>query len=444
MRQKATSTGRGVVREVDFDARVLVERMGWLKLQGLDAPVGDADRKRLRERLRELALGREIAITSEGSDPKGFEVVLATIGDRSLSETVLDEGLAWFRTQTRESSEQARLVAASRRAKGVRRGLWQAANAVDGLAPLQRGAVLGLYFKVDRPYHEQIDRVVASGADWIQLLLTVFVDSVDSNEIVFDRRRTVSNDRLRETIRYARKKGLRVALLPIVLIRGEVADDDWRGTLRPTDPGRFWSSYDAFLCRYLDISRDEGVELVYVGSELCSLESSHEAWRRVIANARGRYAGWLGYSANWDHYDVPKFWPLVDQVGLTAYFELTDDVDASLPALETAWRTRRTELAEVSAKLRRPLVFTELGYASQDGVNTAPWNYYLTDKIDLDEQADCYRAFYRVMRDAPFLRGVYIFDFFERGGTDDKTYAVWGKPAFHVVKRILADFGKNR
>lgn len=425
---------------VDFDARLHVRGKGWLRLQGVEAPRLEAQRKRLRERLLEICEGRTVELRSEGMNAKGFEVVLAQLGERSINEQALAEGLAWFHTSTSKSADQARLLAACVRAKTAKRGLWKSVRAARGAPPPQRGGVLGLYYKVDRPYHEQVDRVAASGADWIQLLVTTFVDGVDGSAIRFDERRTVRDSRLRETIRYARKKGLRVALLPIVLIRGEVSDDDWRGTLRPKDPGAFWRSYDAFQARYLDISREEGVELFHVGSELCSLETSHAAWRRIIENARGRYAGWLAYSANWDHYDVPKFWPLLDQIGLTAYFELTENEDAAQEELVGAWRRVRGELAKVSTKLGRPVVLTELGYASQDGVNTAPWNYLLTDKIDLREQADCFEAFRKVMLDASFMQGFYVFGYFERGGRKDTTYTVWGKPAFDVVRRMNREF----
>ena len=33
-----------------------------------------------------------------------------------------------------------------------------------------------------------------------------------------------------------------------------------------------------------------------------------------------------------------------------------------------------------------------------------------------------------------------VFDFFEEGGVKDSTYALWGKPAWPVVKKLLAEF----
>jgi hypothetical protein len=398
-----------------------------------------------------LALkGERFAVTRDVGGPGRLDAVtLRPWGSQgggapkrpSVNERFLRQGLCFFRARSQSLSGAEQLSLASAAARAAGRGVWAEGPRLRGAPPVQRGAVLGLYFKEERfDYHEQLRRVKAVGAEWVTLLLTCFVERVDS--VVIDRSgsATVTDARLRETVAFARKLGLRVALMPVVLIR-EAGEDDWRGTLRPRDLGQWWLAYDEMLGHYLDISRETGIELVYVGSELCSLEDQHEAWRRVIRNARGRYGGWLGYSANWDHLEVPRFWPLLDQVGLTAYFELTDELDPEPQQLEVAWRRVREELARLSKRLGRELVLTELGYPSQNGANTAPWNYYLApDDIDLEEQAACLRAFAAVMHDAPFLRGVQFFDFFERGGAQDSTYAVWGKPAQGVVQEFLRTF----
>lgn len=434
------------VLEVRRDGSLFVEEVGVLRLQGVDPPAAGEPRAALERRLQRLTEERGFRVSLEGGRRGRARVgFLHRPGrPRSVNEELLEAGLAFFRTRTKRSAEQAALLGAALRAKTAGRGVWQDVLRRSGPPPLQRGASLGLYYKEERlKYHEQLDRVAAVGADWVQLLLTLFVDNAGSSEIQSDPARTVTDARLRETIGYAKKRGLRVSLLPIILIR-EAEDDDWRGTLRPSDPGRFWASYDDFLCHYLDLARETGVELVSVGSELCSLERQRDVWSRLIQNARGRYGGWLTYSANWDHYDVPRFWHLLDQVGMTAYFELTNDKNPSRRELEAAWRRVRGEIEAVSRKLGRQVVLTELGYASQNGANTAPWNYYLAqDDIDLQEQAECWRAFASVMGDADCLRGVYVFDFFEDGGPHDHTYAIWGKPAWEVVKKYLAAFGKR-
>ena len=410
-------------------------------LEGLDVPPGQ--QLAVKRRLDRLAGLSGLRLASLEADPDVEARSLAMLErseGASVNEELLEDGLAFFRTRGDESPAQARLLAASLAAKRAGRGVWKGVVRVDGRPPRQRGATVGLYYKRnDVPYDDRVDRVVALGADWVQFLITVFVDRVDSSAIEFDPLRTPSDARVRATIRYARNKGLRVALLPIVLIRHE-EDEDWRGTLRPKEPGAFWRSYEAFLRRYLDIAREEGVELFYIGSELCSLEKHRDVWPRLIANARGRYGAWLSYSVNWDHYDVPDFWHLLDQVGMTAYFELTENKKAGLEEITKGWERIRKELEAASKRLGRGVVLTELGYASQDGTNTAPWNYYLSSDLDLEEQANCFRAFVATLGPWRRLEGVYVYGFFEEGGPKDTTYAIWKKPAFDVMKRFFASW----
>ena len=422
---------------IEADGTIVAEGIGRVRLQGVDASGAE-----LAAHLRRLIADAEIDVRVDGKQDGHAIAIVRRKGEAaSLNEVLLARGVGFYRTTTKSVGEHGALAAATERARRAGLGVWRGVRRCAGAPPLQRGASLGLYFKVDRDYHLQLDRIAKIGADWVQLLLTVFVDRVDSSTIERDPKRTVSDARLRETIRYALKSGLRVSLLPVLLIRNADNDDDWRGTLRPADPGKFWRSYDSLLCRYLDIAREEKVDMFSVGSELCSLEKHWDVWPRLIQNARGRYAGWLTYSVNWDHYQVPRFWHLLDQVGMTGYFELTEDKNARLAQLTAAWRRVRKEIEQVSKRLDRPIVLTELGYASQDGANTAPWNYLLaTGDIDLREQADCFEAFAQVMADATFLHGVYVYGSFEQGGPKDHTYAVWDKPAREVVERLLKDF----
>jgi len=210
----------------------------------------------------------------------------------------------------------------------------------------------------------------------------------------------------------------------------DAADDDWRGTLKPTDEGAFWRSYDSFLCHYLDLAEVTGVDLFSIGSELSSLEHRREAWRRLIANARGRYRGFLTYSANWDHVHAPRFFGQLDLVGMTAYFSLTDEKDPSFAELVQAWRDIGQSLQRSVGPIGKPVVFTELGYPSQDGANSNPWNYQMNKQaIDLEEQSMCFAAFVEAAPEMAFLRGAYLYDYFDSGGPEDHSYSPRGKPA---------------
>ena len=78
---------------------------------------------------------------------------------------------------------------------------------------------------------------------------------------------------------------------------------------------------------------------------------------------------------------------------------------------------------------------TEVGFASQDGINKDPWNYYISKTVDLQEQADCYQAFTDVWFHVPALSGVLFYNWFGRGGGEDIGYTPRGKPALKILRR---------
>lgn len=439
----AVPSGAASVRAVRTDGSLLLNDGRTVRLQGIELPDAVVRSKGMGERLRTRveeylsANDNRVWLTVDGRDPDGVTDGVAMLrlqpdeDATTLNEEVLRAGLAVFSCRTVEVSRRDELFAATRTAQRLRAGWFGRGSArrLDRLVYLN-GAAVGLYHQIESDdYHQQLDELHQAGFRHVSLLFPAFVDKVDSVEIRRDLARTVTDARLIETIGYARHLGMSVMLLPIVLIL-EPGDHDWRGVLKPKDLGRWWRNYNRFLCHYLDIAESTGVDMVSVGSELGSLEGQTVNWKRLILNARGRYRGLLTYSANWDHGDVAAFFPALDAVGMTAYFSLTNKLDPSVEELVAAWRRVAKELGGLVKRHGRPLILTELGYASQDGINRNPWNYTMnTEQIDLREQRDCFEAFLRVAPEMDFLKGAYFYDYYPDGGEQDWTYSPRGKPA---------------
>lgn len=386
-------------------------------------------------------MGRAVHVSPEASTEPGDEVDLTAIvrlvgEERSLNEEALASGVAVLSCRTPEVGALAQLAAAAAEAQRAGAGWFSPPRERPEELPYLNGAVIGLHYRdPEKGYHRQVDELAAAGFRHVCLLFPSFIDDVEASQIDRSHPRCVSDARLIETIRYAKKAGMSVMLLPIVLLL-ESGEGDWRGTLRPTDEPRFWLEYDRYLCHYLDIAEVAGADIVSIGSELGSLEDRTSAWTRLIAHARGRFRGFLCYSANWDHVHVPRFYGQLDFVGMTAYFSLTDDRDPSLEELVTRWRHIGERLARSVGMVGKPVVFTEVGYASQDGINTDPWNYLMNvDDVDLIEQARCTEAFVTVAPTMKFLRGAYLYDYFDAGGRSDPSYSPRGKPAWDQWKR---------
>jgi hypothetical protein len=150
------------------------------------------------------------------------------------------------------------------------------------------------------------------------------------------------------------------------------------------------------------------------------------------------------YSANWDHYEDIKFWDAVDQIGLTAYYRLTESYEPKLSELVAAWAKIRAQVLAWQKTVNKPLVLTEVGYPSLDGAARSPWDYTTGKAMDLEEQRLCFEAFRLTWQDVPELHGVYFWNWW--GPTDGKNtwYTPHGKPAMGEIMKWLKNRRQNR
>ncbi len=297
------------------------------------------------------------------------------------------------------------------------------------------GIALGLFSQEPSfDYRPLLAEIAALGSRWVSLVVNHYQARFDSSEVDCRDTRTPSREKVAEVVRQGHDLGLRILLFPIVLLQ-DPRENDWRGTLAPVDRAAWFRSYETLLSSYADLARDEGVELLSIGSEYNSLDKDPEPWRRLIVALRGRYSGALTYSVNWDSLDGPAFLGELDFVGMTTYFSLTAEDDPSLLELRAAWVPLREEILGWITHLGMPVLFTEVGFASQNGINKDPWNYYISPVIDLEEQRDCYQAFADCWQGAPELSGVFFYNWFGSGGPDDSGYTPRGKPAAAVLER---------
>jgi hypothetical protein len=304
-------------------------------------------------------------------------------------------------------------------------------------APPMKGVGLGAYHRGGETpwkFDDLLAEIRAIGANTVSV--PVFWrqrDVADAEVSRGDEQLTIPDDDLRRLVRAAHASGLRVMLFPIIEVE-QRARGQWRGTLAPADRRRWWESYEAFVLHYARIAADEKVAVLSIGSELGSTEGWRDEWFHLCAAVEKVYRGELLYSANWDHYDKVSFWERVDLVGISAYFELTADREASEDALASAWAAPRRALSAAAARAGKPLVLAEIGWPSLDGGAVHPWDYTRDAAVDLEEQRRAYRAFVRAWSDEPSLVGVFFWSWTADGGAEDRGYSPRGKPAETVLR----------
>jgi hypothetical protein len=297
----------------------------------------------------------------------------------------------------------------------------------------------------DAAYEETLQRIRDVGAGWVLLPVYGYMDSAASAVVDTTWEPPVTMAEyvsfVGGIVRDAHAKGLQVAIVPYLNLRsGPVSD--WRGNIRPGDWDRWFASYEQFLDRWVELARSETVEMLAVGAELVSSEDSTAAWRRIVSGVRSRYAGTVIYSFNWDHYSEAHFHRDLDLVGISGYFSLPAHVPITEESIEANWRDVREKLLVFSRDVDRPLLFTEIGYASVVGSAREPWNYLLEGPVDLTGQAQAISAFIRAWEGTPELDGVFFWNLSPvRGGAGDTSYSIRDKPAEAVIRKW---FSRNR
>jgi len=284
----------------------------------------------------------------------------------------------------------------------------------------------------DRPgAAKSLENVAATGADAIAVIPVWYMETGESSAIAVNDK-TASDASVAATIRRAKALGLRVVLKPHV----NRLDGGATATIRPRDARAWFASYRAFLLHYARLAADERVDLLVVGTELLSMTPARRAeWEELIRATRAAYRGPLTYAANWyDFYLVP-FWDALDYVGVDGYFPLLGGGHPRL--LRLGWRAYKPLLLGVARAHGKPLLFTEVGLASQRGANRKPWAYDDFGPVDARVQADYFAAFLDVFGREPAVAGFlqWCWDLDPNaGGPGDKSMTVQGKPALAVLE----------
>jgi len=316
------------------------------------------------------------------------------------------------------------------------------ARAAADPAARQRGVALGMFAEdVSFSYGGLLAEIVALGATHVALVVPLYQTDGSRDDLHLDTRLSPTLALVAETIRAARRDGLEVTLFPIVRLSAP-RPGEWRGTLAPRDPAAWFRRYGEALGDLGALAETAGATRLVVGSELSTLDGPDALprWRPLLERLRGVFSGKLVYSANWDHYRDARLFDLVDEEGVTGYFNLREpSAPADDATLEAGWRRIRRELEAWRAGRPRAFVFTELGYRSRAGTSATPWDEGSSGAPDAEEQRRAFAAFRRVWAGSTLPGGVYVWNWYGWGGPGTTGYTPRGKPAELEVRQLLKD-----
>ena len=290
------------------------------------------------------------------------------------------------------------------------------------------------------------DALAATGATWAGVLVTQYQADATATTIAPDPSRTPTDAALVAAITELHNQKLKVMLKPHV----DAEDGAWRGTFQPANAAAWFQSFQTFMVHYATLARDNNVEMLCFGTEYTKLSGTAflTDWTAVISAIRNSgYTGLLSYAANatfaGDEFTSVSFWDQIDVIGLDAYFPLTNKTDPTVPQLIAAWSSNKNGeniVADVqnfaNAHPGKPVIFTEIGYRSVAGTNTAPYDFTLAGAVDPTEQENCYEALYEVWsQQNTLMKGNLWWSWSVPMPTaGDTDYTPWTKPAEAVLK----------
>lgn len=288
--------------------------------------------------------------------------------------------------------------------------------------------------------------VKPTGASWVSLAFMCYQQTELSTSIPCDLPNTTSpnpsGSDIGHMINYAHSLGFRVMMganVTTVEQSSSLASGTYSIGRGFTDAQweDWFDSYTTMAVRYAKLAEMYGADAFSVGSELRATTHRADDWRRVIAAVREVYHGPISYNANQeaDEHTI-SWWDAVDFIGIDAYYTLSTSSTPTVNELVDAWDPILDRLERLSKTTSRPVVFTEVGYASFQGAAYKPWRY-CTAIADLQVQADLYEALFQAIEGREWLKGVFLYVYDTnraQGGPLDKSHTFNNKPAENVIR----------
>lgn len=122
---------------------------------------------------------------------------------------------------------------------------------------------------------------------------------------------------------------------------------------------------------------------------------------------------------------------------MSAYFQLNTK-DNSVESLKNAWtQIDRSDIAPLSQRYNKPILFTEIGYRSVSSARFRPYDFQGSGEYDEIEQLNAYTAMFEYWQDKDYIAGVSLWDFYAdpaAGGAGNTDYTPQNKPAEQIMK----------
>jgi len=301
------------------------------------------------------------------------------------------------------------------------------AERLRGVSFAMANSVSGSY--LSRSSAATLDRLKRDGANAVSVIPYAFQRAAAVPELRFPGRnpRGETEEGIFRAIEDARARGMSALVKPqIWLWRGFTGDIAMRSDADWTE---WFRQYRAYLVRYAIVAEAAGAELFDVGVELCATERREREWRETIRSVRAVTGASLVYSCNWGKgVAAVPFWDALDAIGVDFYDPLSSSGNPTDAELVAGVRAAARPLADESARVRRPVYLTEVGFPSVAGAWLAPNDEESPRPFSAKDPARCARALFAALAGQEWCRGMFWWKAFSDGHE-----AIAGRKGFNIL-----------
>ncbi|MFN2634630.1 MAG: hypothetical protein ABR610_14545 [Thermoanaerobaculia bacterium] len=340
---------------------------------------------------------------------------------------------AWIEAGVRAEGEPAVLRALGGPAPALAGALtrWQAAAGKSAVsAPARRslppGFLRGFSYamsnSMDASYssprsRETLARLAGLGANAISVMPFAFQREASRPGLSFVHRspQGETDEGTLRAVTDARALGITSMVKPQIWVGHDVFVGNI-GMSSPEDWSRWFALYRRFLVHHAIVTEASGAALFCVGTELIQTEGRVAEWRQAIAAVRLATGAPLTYAANWTAGAMRiGFWDGLDAIGVDFYDPPSTEPEAADAALEAGVRAAARPLGALSAKIGKPVIFTEAGFPLCRAAWIAPHDENTGRPAHAGDAARAIAAVYRALEKEPWWKGVYWWKAFSSG-----------------------------
>jgi hypothetical protein len=244
-----------------------------------------------------------------------------------------------------------------------------------------------------------------------------------------------------ECAQMAQELGLKMMLKPHVWVVGQ----GWPGNFDLGSEKEWleWEkTYREYILEYAKIADSMKIDLYSIGTEYrIAVVKRPCFWEKLIDEVREIYKGKVTYASNWDNYKKVGFWSKLDYIGVDAYFPLSNTANPTLKELKRAWKPIEADLALLSIKESKPILFTEYGYKSVEHATTRQGLHEESSlKTSPDNQQLAYEALFETIWSQDFMAGGFFWKWHlysdeTIGGETNRRFTPQGKRAEKTIAK---------